>query len=357
MSGRLPGVLFLMLLALPSWGGPLEDALDQLKQLKYGQASKTLEKVHSLRNLSLDEVLRFYELSGIVRASLGDAGRARTSFAKLLRLRPDFALKGRFAPKVTTPFFEAKAISQEQGILRVELEASGFDGTTVTELTLKCRGGEGWVSELILRLDEDGVEREAMMSCTGSQAVKVRSRRVGATVLARDARGWVLLESGLARFEAPEAPPAPAIEAPLLSEAMPSPPLPLVATPTPPLIDKSASPAPLRGLTVGLAVAGGLALTAGAVSAGVNLDLHRRFREKAAVTDEQGLVTGLTRKQALTLEAAAEQAAVIANVGFIAGGALVASAGVTWLIGHSMQAQVALVPGRGAVVSVGGPLP
>jgi hypothetical protein len=337
--------LLIGLLSLSSWASPLDDAQKQIKDLQYAQASKTLKKVAAESDLSRDQVLQFYELSGIVAASMGDAKAARESFRRLLLLAPDFALKGRLAPRVTTPFAEARAAAREEPPFTIKVERTRVEGSLVTGLTVQRTGPIGWMKDVALRVDEEGVSREIIVGAAAGQ-VTVRGARVTATATARDARGWVLIATEPVTFETPRA--SPAVEKPIALTAPPSPPLTVA--------DVEPEAPRYRPLAIGFGIAGGLAL-AGGIAAGVAMR-GAENQARSATTDSNGVVTTLTRVQALALDEQAHQWATVANIGFVAAGVLVAAGVTTWILGSPrVTPVVAFLPGQGAVFAISGVLP
>lgn len=322
-----------------------------MTRLRYPQASLLLKRVATQRNLSHSEVVRYYELAGIVAASLGDKAKAREAFRRLHLLQPGFVLKGRFAPKVTTPFFEAKAAAKDDGPMAVRLERASVEGGLVTGVVVLQQGPRGWISEVVVALDEDAVERTVTTRAAASQVVPVRGRRVAASARARDAMGWVLLEVPSTTFEV-EAPPVVRATPPQLVPERPTDPPP--PPPTVMAVPEASAPR-FRPLAITLVAAGGLCLIGGAVASASVVDSRSRF--EGALVNGAGVVTGLTRAQALGLEAQAQLAATFATVGFVAGGVLAAAGVTTWFLGNPVQPTVGVLPGGGALFAVEGALP
>jgi hypothetical protein len=101
--------------------------------------------------------------------------------------------------------------------------------------------------------------------------------------------------------------------------------------------------------------AGFALLGAGVVAAGVGAlfgvqSATARNTLGAAAVDEQGRVTGLTQRDAGSLEAQANSQATLANVLFVAGGALGVAGVVLAIVGPDAAPTVALSPAPGGVL-------
>ena len=86
-----------------------------------------------------------------------------------------------------------------------------------------------------------------------------------------------------------------------------------------------------------------------------------RGRVTGAVQNPQGLVTGLTQRQAFELDKQASSQALIANVLWAGGGAAAVAGGIFWLLGGSSSsssssesASLTVSPTLGGVVVRGG---
>lgn len=316
-----------LIVATPGWGHPLLDtARAELKALRYPAADKALKAALATSGFSRAEALEYYELKGLVAGGANRGAEARDAFVALLTLDPEFKLKGKPAPRVTTPFFEARTLVKEQGALGVTVEGAP-DAQRVGPVRITVKGSSALVRGLRLELVEGGARREEPLAASGG-VVDVRSRRIVIIVRALGERDWVLFESAPTQLESP-APPAPA----------PGPP------PSPPLVERPA-PVPearFRPLAYGLGAGGAAAIVVGIVF-GLQARSARELAERGAVT----------RAEALELAPRAVREATIANVLFIAGGAALAGGVLTFILGLPPSTQVSLVPLEGGAMAMGG---
>lgn len=344
------GLQLTLVLGLPAMANSLATARAQAKALQYPQAAKTLNQVESERGLTHDEVLEYYEQVAIVSATLGEADRARAAFAKLLALSPEYALKGRFAPRVTTPYHEGKALSREQGGPTATFGPANATTAGVVALTLTCANLASWrATELEVHLTMGAESTTLSIPAAATVPIPVKGSSVVASAILRDSRGWALLEVPQQRFEAltpPSAPMAAVLSPPPFPTTQPA----LSASKPGPAV-AAASPR-YRGVALGLGVAGGLALLVGAGAGYITSDLTRQF--DTAPVDGRGVVTDLTRTRALQLQEQTREAALAANVGFAASGVLLAAAAGAFFLGAPVQPSVALLPGEGAALAMSG---
>src|SRR5207249_4458098 len=86
----------------------LDRALTQMGDLKYADAGKSLEAAWKHPGNDRDKVLQILELQGVVAATLNNPAKAKQSFTTLLQLDPEHRLAADYAPRVMTPYYEAK---------------------------------------------------------------------------------------------------------------------------------------------------------------------------------------------------------------------------------------------------------
>jgi len=101
--------LLLVALAAPAWAQPperqVEQGLSEFQDLDFAKAIVTLEVVVSAADASPSQRLLALELIAISHLSLGNEKRAESTFARLLRLRPDYELRNHEgSPKVIGVF-------------------------------------------------------------------------------------------------------------------------------------------------------------------------------------------------------------------------------------------------------------
>lgn len=315
----------------------LERAKALVGSLQFPAAKTALLEAKKAQGLTHAEVLDLYELSGIVAGSTKDARGATEAFRVLLVLEPAFKLKGKYSPKVTTPFFEARALAKQAGTPTLELERGEHDNGVLTKLVLRSPGdGGGLVKQVRLDLQEDGAARSVTLPWAAQLEVPVHGRKVTVTSALLSEAGWRLVEPAALISEAPAPPP---------------PPPPAVTVP-PSVAVQPAPPPPASSVrTVGY-VLGGVGIAA--VGLGVFFGV-RSQTARSTVLDavHDGVVTGLTRAQALELNREISTSATLANITFAAAGALIIGGVVCWFVGAPVSTTVSLVPleggGYGAV--------
>jgi hypothetical protein len=305
---------------------PLDSARESYLALKYAKAKNELKAVSGLSNLGRAQVLEYYELSALTAASLGEEAAAKEAFTQLLVLDPNWKLKGRVAPKVSTPYFEGKALATERGALQLSLVPAA-EGGSVKVLLL---GGQGLVQQIRLSIRSGDEVKELMVKAGDELAV---AGDVVATALS--AQQWVLGDAGpiavspkkvvVAEVKQVEKEPT-SIETPAIIT-------------TPPVQEGPR----LRPLAIGLGV-GGLVVLGGAIAAGVVSSSARRSFETAERAPD-GTITGLTREQALAADSTTRTGALLANIGFILGGSLLVGAVITWFVGNGPSPSASLYVG------------
>lgn len=357
--------------ALALGATPLESAKAQVAKLDYASARKTLKAAEAQEGYSRDELLDLLELQGVVEGSLNDAKAAKAAFLRLLVLEPGRKLKGHPAPRVTTPFFEAKGEVADKGALAVTATPPALEGFDVRGVGFAVSGDFlHWAKTVRVHVRENGEAWRVVDGAPPTVTVPTRSPRVEAWAEVLTEKRWTL---ALAGTEA----------APVVAEALRPPPppepkpAPVAAATTPAdaphanaLVPAGApgasvhaavpvaagSSGALRTVGVVTMVAGALALGAGGYFA---WDLSwQQDRVAHAAKDPAGNVTGLTRAEAVQLDTQTRSDAFLANAGFVAGGVLLAAGGAMALFGgpSAPAPAVALTP-QGAVVGVSGVWP
>lgn len=301
---------------------PLQRARDDVRALNFQAAVRSLQETRQARDLSRDDVLSLYELLGIVSGMQGDAAAAREAFTTLSMLDPEAKLKVKYAPKVTTPFLEGKAQARERGPLVVTSSRSTNADGLLASVTVECPRDAGLAKSLEVTLEEDGVSRKVSVPWAASVVVPVRARSLTLTVEVLGPNGWDLGRFG--PFSAPAPPAAVAV----------------VVPPDPPPVPAKVEPSPLQPIGIGVGAVGLVGLGLG-IGFGLRSQELRRSVAEAPVIDG---VVQITRQEALTRGADAVSSAIIANIGFIAGGALAATGVVLWLLGLPPAPAVSVTP-------------
>jgi hypothetical protein len=323
--------LCLVAAAHAAQGDELARAEKLIDSLRYAEAAKALDAARARPGNPRETLLRILELQGIVAGSLGRAEQARSVFRLLLSLEPGFSLKGKYSPKVTTPFYEAKGWAAEHGGLRFEPAPPVLGQGTVDALTARVMADPLKAGEKVrFHVQEDGAEPREVESPleNGLALAEVKGAAVRWWAELLGSRAEVLAQVGTA-------------EAPLSATAAASGGGRAGAGPGIRL--------PLR--TMSYVALGGAALSLGAGGFFGVQSFQARGRLEGAEKDELGRVVGLTQREALMLEQRSRDSAVVANVLFGTGGALAVAGAVLWVTGGS-PAPVAVVPtGNGFAIS------
>jgi len=349
MRFPLAGILSLLLPSLAAAADPLESARSLVNELNYKAAAKALEKAAQQPGYTAEQVHLLHELEGVVAGTLNDDRGAVEAFTRLLNLDPGYRLTGRYPPRVTTPFYEAKGWVTDHGALTVERGEPKLEAGKVVGLRFTVKGDVlKRVAAVVVHLREDGGAWRTERLPADGGAVTTDATKVDAWVELLAAKQWSLKLEGSAT-------------APLSFAAQPAPPPP----PPPPssnltpertheapaaVATATLAPAPrFRGVSIALFATGAAALGVGTAFALLSSAGRQRFA--SAQTDTAGNVTGLTRQQALDLDASVRMQALVADLLFAAGGLLAATGVTLFIIGTVSPA------GGGGGVVLGGALP
>lgn len=343
---RLPPLLALtgvLIMALPARGEPPNPDLARarllLEELRYTEASKALEAARARPGNDRDTLLRILELQGVVAAMLQQPEKASEAFQTLAVLAPDHQLKGDYAPRVVTPFFEAKGWVADEGAA-LQFEASATKTESFVEgLAVQLQTDVLKLSRAVrfhLRPDGAAWREETLPLEKGKASLTVKAERVQWWAELLDERQAVLALVG--SETAPLTERSPRLEALLRSPTAPT------NTPWgdlgPPM--RIASYA-LLGVAAGTGVTGGYF--------GLRSRSARAELEDATV-DGRGVIIGLTQREAFELDQRARSSARIANILFAVAGASAIAGGTLWVLGKPVT--VSATP---MGVTVGGELP
>ncbi|ATB38425.1 hypothetical protein CYFUS_003860 [Cystobacter fuscus] len=305
------------------------------------EAARALEQARAQPGNDRDTLLEILELQGVVAGMLQQPAKARAAFQTLLVLAPEYRLKGDYAPRVVTPFFEANGWLNDKGAaLRLEVvPASGTDNLLTVQakpdvlnlgrsvLFYQREAGAGWILT-----EQPLVEGMASVERKGRRvewwAELLDERRAVLTSLGSETSPLVTLAPGaLASTPAP---------VPTLSEKQPQ--------------VKGVPGSPLRTVAY---VCLGLAAGAGATGGFLGLQSNQaRARVEGAPVNEAGYTVGLTQKEAFALDARARSQGQWANILFGVAGAAAIAGGTLWVLGAPVT--VSAAPSG---VVVGGTLP
>lgn len=347
-----------MCAALSALGAPnagLDEARRLIDDLELDQALKRLDAVEAAPGNSKETLVELYALRGATLATLGKAKPAEEAFRVVLSLSPDFKLVGDYAPRVRTPFYAAREWAAKNGAVSTRAEAS----TTA----------EGAVESLSVVVKDDALKLAARVRFSvrakgawRASEVPVVSGRAKLAVAEPSVEWWaeVLTAKGavLATLGSEASPRVEgarrAATTPPVEPPPPPPPLVSSAAASPPMVEADQ---PARAPQGWMKVTAFSLLGAGVVAGGLGAALGvssnaARATFAAAERDSNGLVTGLSRREALALEERSRTEATVANVLFVSAGVLAAT-GAVLLIVDLQQVKVALLPTAGGVQVAG----
>lgn len=336
----------------------LDKADAAIRDLEYGDAVKALELAKKEVSNTREQMVRLYELQSLALATLGKEQPAMKAFQSLLSLDPEYKLKGKQPPRVTTAYFEARSWIDSKRPLAGRQAGASFAPGVVKEVKVELTNDPlKLVKEVRFHLVLDGKPRDVDVPVTTTVTVSapVEAPRVSWWAEGLGEKKAVLLKLGDAASAKSEvAPDAPKVEpkpelkpAPTLTETKKpdDEPMKAWAEPEPP-------PTPMKPLRIaGLAAAGG-----GVVAAGLGVAFGAMANGTAAkITgaekDAAGRITSLTRVDALALDQQQRTQATLANVLLVSGGVLVAGGAALFFLGGSSSSEpsVALVPALNGV--------
>ncbi len=338
---RLPALTLTLLLAPLAWGEAANPELPRARQLldelRYADAAQALLQARAQPGNDRDTLLQILALQGVVAAMLQQPAQAREAFQTLLVLAPEYELKGDYAPRVMTPFFEAKAWVGDQGTLRVEAAPATQTEASIERVAVRVASDPLNLSRAVrfhTRADGEPWSQQESLLLAGDASVQVQGGRV---------QWWAELlgehQAVLAMVGSAE---APRTETSARHQAL---------TELPRQPQETSGPGS-RWRTAAY-VSMGVAVGAGATGGFFGLrSRSARSEVQGADVDERGLTTGLTQREAYALDERARSSARLANLLFGVAGAAAIAGGTFWVL--DTQVEVSATP---MGVAVGGTLP
>lgn len=331
----------------------LEEARRLVDDLELEKAAKALDAAERVEGNDLATTLDILALQGIVYGTLGKDAKAKDAFRELLVLSPKYKLPADQPPRVRTPFYEAKAWAEDNGPLTVTPGAEAAAGQ-VAEVQVAVEPDVLRLAKSVrFHLKVGGSERtvDALLS-GGRAAAPVGAAQVDWWAQVLGARGRVLLEVGSAAAPRHEGREGAAVVATTSPDEKPSPGAVKDGVLAPEVAKPAGGGAWMRPVGFSLlgagVVAGGVGVVFGLLANGA------RAKVLDAQQDANGLVTGVTQREAAALEQQARTNAIVANVLFGAGAALAATGLVFVLLGGGQDAApVSFVPGPGGLLVSG----
>ncbi len=330
--------------ALAQKNPDLEKAQTLLAQRKYADALKAIEAAEKKGGLDRDSYLTLLESKGLALASTNKLDKAEESFRAVLGLDPKRELAGKYSGAIGKPIAAAQEWIKANGALElVALDPGTADGRVkqisfavkndpfklikVVKFFLKMDGGswkpvQGVLTNGAASIDTDAATVEWWAETQDDNKNQVAF--LGSAV--RPVKNVAPAVVAVAEKKVVDAPK----EEPKLTPEPKSEPVAAVTTET--------ASSPLRPISYGLLGAGVIGLGV-ATYFGVTYNSQRQL-----IRDDLAANRG-TQAELDERDQAAIRNGTIANVLFIAGGALVASGAVLWFVGGSSSStSMGLVP-------------
>ena len=325
----------------------LDKAESAMRDLEYGEALKHIEAARKEPNNSRAVMVRLLELQSVALATMGQEAKALKAFQALLSLNPDFKLSGKQPPRVSTVFFEARGWIDQNKPLTVRAGTPTYGPGVVKELKVEVPSDPAKLLKKVrLFTVIDGKQKSVDLPVAATVSTKVDAARVEWWAEALGEKDAVFATIGDSkqpqRAEAPDAPvaakqptetpdipikPKPPPEPETKPEPKDDPGISAWAEPPPP----SKPIKPLRLVSFAL---GGAAVVAAGVGVGFGVAANgSAMRIATAERDASGRITSLTRADALTIDAQQRTQASLANVMFVASGALLGTGVVLFFLG------------------------
>jgi len=118
-------VLALLLWPAAGWCGPLADAQQRLDEMDFAGALQLAAQVLESPTAGPADLVDAYRIRGLCLAATGDGEAARTAFRKALSIDPELSLSTDTSPKLSAPFYQAKAIARELQPIRLQHDRTG----------------------------------------------------------------------------------------------------------------------------------------------------------------------------------------------------------------------------------------
>jgi len=139
-------------------GPPAERARNEIGELRYEDAQKTVEKAIRSGTNGPEEMVELYLLLGEVKASLGDDDAAQTAFKNALVIDASAELRGGLSPKIREPFGKARKAMKSKKMLAIQHRILKPDPPTIAVLVQSDPFGMIIGGRLIYK-NADGAER------------------------------------------------------------------------------------------------------------------------------------------------------------------------------------------------------
>lgn len=312
------------------------------QELDFASADRELEAALATPENDRATLLAIFERQALLAVYLQEPARATAAYKRILVLEPGYRVPGTYGPKAEAPFGEAKRWFERYGGLRFVERPQGDRPTAGLELSVKVASDPlGMASRVRFHLRVPGAAWRAttVSLSAGVASTAARGDRTEWWAQLLDGTGAALATLGSA-------------EAPLVCAVRGA-----AAATRPPLEEPPASMAKAEAPSVGAAARGsgtaafilsGAAVTGAAAFA--YLSAQTRSGLYAAERNADGVVTGLSQRDAFALDQRASAQGTW-SAGLFGVGAALAATGAA-LVWHGVTAS----PGPGGV-AVHGELP
>lgn len=177
--------------------GPTDRARNEIGELRYEDAQKTIEKAIKSGTNGPADMAELYLLLGEVKASLGDDEAAEDSFKRALAIDPAAQLRDGLSPKIREPFGKARKAMRGKKPLALQHRILKQDPPTIAVLVQSDPFGMVIGGRLIFK-NADGAERSVAGMGKERIDLKLPKGTSKFTVAGIDDHGNRLIELGSA---------------------------------------------------------------------------------------------------------------------------------------------------------------
>lgn len=199
MSAAACACMLTLLASAPSLAADpfVQNAEDLMDDAEYARAQKVIDKGLARAELPMPVLRSLYVLEGTCWVSLGENGRARSSFAKLLTLDPGFDGEASLAPKIRTQLQtvrkELTASGDLENVYQVQHRPLGNvvpGGDATVELGFGNQARSGDVARVVVFVRRLGTVDFAALDANRQAGTTTWRARLPAFLLAEDAETY-----------------------------------------------------------------------------------------------------------------------------------------------------------------------
>jgi hypothetical protein len=294
-------------------------------QFKYAEARSAFTKARAAGNFTRAELLDLLEMTGVAAAQQRQIEAAQNAFVELLTLDPEHKLKNDYAPRVMTPFYEAKRIVGERGALDASASAKATVGN-VEAITISV-AKDPLKQVRSVRFHLKSAEKWTTASAppqTATFPVSGPEVTWWAELVGDKETQLVLLGTADAPRTETAPSPAPVAATPAPSVVSEPPPMP------PPVVEAKSGGGGVRTLSYAVLA---LAVAAGGVGGYFGWRSGNDYNQINGASMNSAGVLSITEHDAYVFAAHGQQSAAIANTLFISAGALALAGVLMWILG------------------------